>query len=203
MAPAARGATHQVEPEKQSRASLTGPGGPFEIVEEEVLGARVPVFKHRLRSLREMLARSADHGDKSYIVFGERRISYAEHAGQVACVAAALREQYSIQPGDRVAILAANCPEWVIAFWAVVSCGGIVAALNGWWTADEIRYGLAHSEPSLLIGDEKRLSRIRGEDGSVELGVPVVEMESGFQALLDHAPVAALPDARSRKTMAV
>ena len=36
-------------------AKLTGPGGPFELVEETVLGERMQVFKNRMRSLREML----------------------------------------------------------------------------------------------------------------------------------------------------
>ena len=31
-------------PQEEIRAQLTGPGGPFEIVEEEVLGTRLPVF---------------------------------------------------------------------------------------------------------------------------------------------------------------
>jgi long-chain acyl-CoA synthetase len=179
-----------VEPRDEVRAQLTGAGGPFEMVEEEVLAARVPVFKNRLGSLRELVARSRDHGDKPYIVFGDTRLSYAEHTDRVASVAAALRDQYGIQPGDRVAILAANCPEWVISFWAVVSCGGIVAALNGWWTADEILYGISQAEPSLIIGDSRRLERIR----DAKLDIPVVEIEAGFQALVDSAPEAAWPD---------
>ena len=68
-----------------------------------------------------------------------------------------------------MAILAANCPEWVITFWATVSLGGIVAALNGWWTSDEVRYGVENSEPvdkelwllaqfaaKLLVGNDQR-----------------------------------------------
>ena len=38
----------------ESIAKLTGPGGEFELREEDVLGARVPVFANRARSpLRE------------------------------------------------------------------------------------------------------------------------------------------------------
>jgi len=48
------------------RARLTGPGGPFEIAEEEVLGERMRVFKQRARSLRDLLRASAAQGDKEY-----------------------------------------------------------------------------------------------------------------------------------------
>jgi acyl-CoA synthetase (AMP-forming)/AMP-acid ligase II len=172
------------------RAKLTGPGGPFEIVEEEVLGERMRVFKNRARSLRELLAASAAHGDKEYLVHGERRVGYAQHLARVGSVAAALRERYGIAKGERVAILAANCAEWPIAFWATVSLGGVVAALNGMWTADEIGFGVADSAPRLLIGDRARLERAR----DLGLDVPTLEIESQFAELLGHAPGAALPD---------
>src|SRR5262245_51502069 len=171
-------------------ARLLAPGAPFEIVEEEVLGERMPVFRNRRRSLREILAASAAHGKRDYVVHGGRRISYADHLGLVASTARALRDLYGVRPGDRVAILAANCPEWIVAFWASVSLGACVAALNGWWTGDEIAYGVARSDPRLLIGDRKRLARVAGQD----LGVPVLEIESGFGKLLRFAPDAKLPD---------
>jgi acyl-CoA synthetase (AMP-forming)/AMP-acid ligase II len=169
------------------RGRLTGPGAPFEIVEDEVLGERMQVFKNRPRSLRELLVQSAAHGEKEYLVEDARRIRYADLQQHVASLAAGLAERYGIGKGDRVAILAENRIEWPLSFWATVSLGGIVAALNGWWTADEIAYGLADSQPKLLIADKKRLARA----GKVD--VPVLEIESGFGALLGHAPGAALP----------
>ncbi len=173
---------------EELRARLTGPGAPFEIIEGTVLGERMRVFKTRPRSLRELLVASAAHGEKEYLVQGDRRISYAAHLKQVASVAAALRERYGIGKGDRVAVLAENRVEWPLAFWATQCLGGITAALNGWWTADEIAYGIADSEPKLLIADRKRLER------AGKLGLPVLEIESGFAELLSHAPGAALPD---------
>jgi acyl-CoA synthetase (AMP-forming)/AMP-acid ligase II len=177
-----------VSAREELRARLTGPGGMFEITEETVLGERMRVFKNRPRALRELLAQSAAHGEKEYLVEGERRITYAEHVKRVASVAAALRERYGIGKGDRVAVLAENRVEWPLSFWATTSLGGIVAALNGWWTADEIAHGIADSEPKLVIADRKRLAR------AGKLGVPVLEIESEFSALLEHAPDAPLPD---------
>ncbi len=173
---------------QEIEARLSAPGSPFEIATELVLGEPMRVFARRKRSLRELLAESAAHGDKSYVVHAERRISYRAHLQQVASLAQVLREQVGLRPGERVAILGENHPEWIAAFWAVVSSGGIVAALNGWWTEDEIRYGLELSEPRLLIADRKRLSRLRGDPG-----VPVIEMEGECRALLERHPAAELP----------
>ena len=119
------------------------------------------------------------HGDKEYLVYGDERVSYAQAFARASAFAHALRERYEVKPGDRVAILAANRPEWVLAFWAAVSVGGVVAALNGWWTEDEIRYGVGDADPAVLIGDRARLARLRGQGP----GVPVLEIESQFAAL--------------------
>jgi len=169
-------------------AGLTGPGGIFEITEEDVLGERMQVFKDRKRSLRQLLEESAMHADKEYLVLGDRRITYAEHLRLVASAAQELRQRYGVEKGDRVAILAENHLEWVIAFWASVRLGAIVSALNGWWTADEIEYGIELSKPKVLIADRKRLARVR------EPGVPVIEIESDFGSFLGNAD-AAMPDA--------
>jgi acyl-CoA synthetase (AMP-forming)/AMP-acid ligase II len=170
-------------------ARLTGPGSPFEVVTEPVLGEPMGVFKQRRRSLRELFAASAAHGDKHYIVNGERRISYRQHVDEVGSLAKVLREDYGIRHGDRVAILGENHPEWIASFWAAVSSGAIVAALNGWWTEDEIRYGLGLSQPSVLIADKKRLARLSGDPG-----VRVIEMESECRGFLTRHPRAELPD---------
>jgi acyl-CoA synthetase (AMP-forming)/AMP-acid ligase II len=172
------------------RAQLTGPGGPFEVIEAEVRGQRMPILKNRIPSLRHMLAGAAAHGDKEHFVQGDWRIGFREFVGHVGSVARALQEKHGVQKGDRVAILAANCAEWAIAYWATVSLGGIVASMNGLWTTDEIEYGTRHSDPRLLIGDRKRLERVKGS----RLGVPILEIESGFASLLGHAPGAPLPD---------
>ncbi|TFV64291.1 long-chain fatty acid--CoA ligase [Geodermatophilus sp. DF01-2] len=137
-------------------SGLTGPGGPFELTREEVLGAPVTVFANRARSLGELLSASVQHGDRDYLVTADRRISFAEHARQVASLARVLREEHGVRPGDRVGVLAANSPEWVVTFWATVSLGAVAVGYNSWWSAAEVEYGLAHTTPKVLVADAKR-----------------------------------------------
>ncbi|MCH2170220.1 acyl--CoA ligase [Myxococcota bacterium] len=177
------------ELENKVISNLTGPGGPFEIVEEEVLGERVKIFKERAGSLREVLEKSAAQGDAEYLVCGERRITYQQHLELVGSLARALSDRYGVGPGDRVAIAAENHPEWIMTLWASLSLGAIVAAFNGWWARDEMLYAIEHAEPKVIIGDRKRLARMEG----AAVTVPIVEIESEFQELLEHAPGAPLP----------
>ena len=173
-------------------AQLLSPGAPFELAEEEVLGERVRVFANRARSLRDVLLRGREFAGAEYMVFREadreRRFTFEDHEKLVASAAAAFADRFGIGPGDRVAILAANCPEWIVSFWAIVSLGAICVGLNGWWTEDEIRYALGHSKPKLLIADEKRAARITGDPG-----VPILIVEDDFDALLREYRSAELP----------
>ncbi len=178
----------------KAEAELLAPGGAFETETVDVLGERIDVFKNRARSLRELVANSVGYGDAEYLVFTdgatERRITFVEHERGVASVAAALRDRHGVGAGDRVAILAANCPEWIVTFWATVSLGAVAVGLNGWLTGPEIRYGISDSEPTLLVADAKRLARLGGDDP----GVPTVVIDEEFDALWHHDLDAALSD---------
>lgn len=171
---------------------LTGPGGMFELTTEEVLGQPAAVFVNRVRSLREMVANTANFGDREFLVLEDQRLTFDDFIARVAEAATALRQR-GISHGDRVAIFAANCPEWVVSFFAATSIGAVVSAYNGWWTADEVDYATELSEPSLVIADRPRLER----SGSGQTGAPrlVIEddwadfMASGAGATLDDIDV--------------
>jgi acyl-CoA synthetase (AMP-forming)/AMP-acid ligase II len=173
---------------------LLGPGGFFETTVEVVGGEPMTVFANRLPNLRAALEAAGAFGDRDYVVFADREhrrvITHAEHRRAVASVARVLREEYGVQPGDRVAILAANCPEWIVTFWATVSLGAIAVGLNGWWVGDEIRHGLADCTPSVLVADRKRLDRL-GDDGP---GVPTIVIEDDFDRIWHAHPDEPLPD---------
>ena len=170
--------------------TLTGPGQPYEMTEETVLGERVAVLRQRPRSLRQVLVDGcAAYGQDDCYVFDDgERITFAQLEVLVASVATSLRQRYGIGPGDRVAICAANCPEWLLTFWAVASLNAVVVAMNGWWTGTEMRNAIALTEPSVLLMDEKRLARLEGE-----VGVPVILIERDFTELMKAADVP-LPD---------
>ena len=98
------------------------------------------------------------------LVFGERRLSYREYAGQVDRVARALLAQ-DIQPGDRVAILLPNWPEFAFAAIACISVGAIAVMLNIRLSAEEIDYQLRDSGAKLLLAAKD----FKGRDFAADL----------------------------------
>ena len=77
---------------------LTAAGAPFELVDEEVLGSVMPVFKNRERSLGQLLRDSVAHGDRDYLVTATSRLSFAEHAARVASLAVVTRSVATWSP---------------------------------------------------------------------------------------------------------
>ena len=133
---------------------LLGPGAPFELVMEDRGGFAVPVFTHRPTSVVEVLRAGADrYGDRPYLVFPERTLTFESVVPAVAHLATGLRTRFGVRGGDRVAIGAANCVEYALLFWAVASLGASTVGLNGWWTGSELAYAVQLTEPRVVLAD--------------------------------------------------
>ncbi|MFM8353345.1 MAG: class I adenylate-forming enzyme family protein, partial [Gammaproteobacteria bacterium] len=137
---------------------LTGPGGAFEIRKVPVRGIAINAYANAPQSLRDVWLASAAHGERDYLVYEDTRITYREAHAKVASIANWLVAQ-GVGSGDRVAIAMRNYPEWLLAYWATLSIGGVVVGVNAWWVGPELVYGLNDSKPKVLICDQERLTR--------------------------------------------
>jgi long-chain acyl-CoA synthetase len=144
----------------EATAVLTASGQPFEIEELTIRGVPTRTWKSAPATLRTVLELSKLHGDSTFLVYEDERLTFDEHFAQVASLAHQLVDRFGIRKGDRVAIAMRNLPEWIIAFWAAIGVGAIVVPLNAWWTAPELAYGLRDSGTTLVVTDEERRQRI-------------------------------------------
>ncbi|MEM9254746.1 MAG: class I adenylate-forming enzyme family protein [Pseudomonadota bacterium] len=158
----------------EARKALCEPGQLFEIEEIEVDGINLKTWKHAPATLRELWLQSAPHGDSEYLVFGDDRWTYARAHEEVSRCARWMVD-HGISPGDRVAIAMRNYPEWMLAYWAVVSVGAVAVGINAWWVSEELAYGLNDSAPKLYICDSERLERYQSvREETPQMGVVVV-----------------------------
>ncbi|HET8936875.1 MAG TPA: class I adenylate-forming enzyme family protein [Polyangiales bacterium] len=165
----------------EATTMLQAAGGPFETVNEQVLGRNVKVFKTRERSMREKVANAAVHGAKEFLIYEDRRITFTEFVELTWGAAHVLLDEYGLRRHDRVGILAYNRPEWLIALFGVAAVGGITVGLNGWWTSDELLYGLNDSGCRFLIVDELLWERV----------APLIDQVPSLEAVFfigDNAP---------------
>ncbi len=140
---------------------LTGPGGRFEVTTtSENDGRPMKVYKDRLPHLRFVSeVFGAAHGTAEFAVYGDRRITYSTFLDEVNALSAWFASKAIIK-GDRVGVLSANNPQWCASFWAAVDMGAVLVGFNGWWSTEEIVYGLNHSGTRILVVDSKRFERL-------------------------------------------
>ena len=139
-------------------AALTAPGEPYELEDVELYGRTCRAFRHAPPTLRDLFDES--RSDLPFLVYDDERLSFEKAWGEACRLGALLVEQYGVRHGDRVAISMRNYPEWIIAFMAVTSVGGVAVAMNSLWQPNELAYGLENSGSKVLLADEERLERL-------------------------------------------
>lgn len=144
-------------------ARVTAPGSPLEVGEIEIDGLRLPAFTRAPPTLNAYFAQfCALHGDKTFLVDGERRLSFAETYDAARQMAGGLVEGWGLRPGERVAIAARNSANWAIAYMAVLLGGGCATLLNGFWTGQEMADGIDLADCPLVLADDTRADRLEG-----------------------------------------
>ena len=153
-------------------ARLTS-AGEFELVEDASGEYPLKVYRYAPPSLRALLESTRHFGDRTFFIYGEEEISFAEHFSKVAALAHHLHAM-GVGKGDRIAIGMRNYPEWSISFWACQAIGAVAVAINAWWTGPEIAFALEDSTPSALLIDGERLERL----------APLISATPGVKAIV-------------------
>ena len=114
-------------------------------------------------TLQSLLNYSTEHfADQPSVSFVEGTpITYSELRIQIDLVSDILFS-LNLKKGDKVALLSHNMPNWVIAYFAVVSNGLIIVPILPDFNREEIENVLTHSESKAIFISERLLSRIEG-----------------------------------------
>ncbi|TEX50993.1 MAG: 4-coumarate--CoA ligase family protein [Actinomycetales bacterium mxb001] len=79
-----------------------------------------------------------------------RSYTYGQLAMLINCLAGGLASR-GLGPGDTIAIMAPNLPEYAIAFHGAAVAGVAISTINPTYTAEEVRFQLRDSGAKLLI----------------------------------------------------
>src|SRR5579872_996185 len=108
------------------------------------------------------LSRASDKQDEPFLwAKGEgewRSINWAEAARQVASLAASLR-RIGLEPGDRVALVSENRPEWLISDLAIMAAGCVTVPTYTTNTARDHSHILGNSGARAVIVSTQKLAR--------------------------------------------
>lgn len=87
---------------------------------------------------------------RTAVVCGKDRFTYAQFAERVSKLAGALRKA-GVQPGDRVAFLSTNCHRLLEAYYGVIEAGAVLLPLNIRLAPQELAYILNDSGARVLF----------------------------------------------------
>ncbi|MEC7174666.1 MAG: AMP-binding protein, partial [Actinomycetota bacterium] len=98
------------------------------------------------------LRRVGDHPDRPALIDGVsgRTYSFAELSDVIHCLAGGLVAR-GFAPGNTLALMAPNLPEYAIIFHAVAVAGGVVTTVNPTYGADEVAFQLRDAGATELV----------------------------------------------------
>ncbi len=144
----------------------------------------------------DWLAKQADIRPKKLAlvdVATNRRYTYAEFHERASRFAEFLREEWRLQPGDRIALLANNSSDYFEILWGCAKAGVILVCLNWRLAVPELEYTMRDSTPVALIYDPpfgataQTLKKILDLKLMMCLGQEAPQGEWMYETALSHA----------------
>ena len=152
---------------------LVAEGQPFEVepyAHPQFGGVEMPVFKGAPPSLAHYFAHFCnEHKDLEFLVDGDIRLTFGQSWEAATHVAAGLATTHGVKKGDRIGIAARNSANWIVAYMGIIMAGGCATLLNGFWSGDELAYGVRLAECDLVLADAGRAKRLEGTDHGAKI----------------------------------
>lgn len=103
--------------------------------------------------LHEVLEQAGKNDAKPAVYHNDESISYRQLYASIENTASALYE-YGIRKGDRVCLFVNNSIAYIILYYAIWRCGGVVVALNTESKSRDVNNWISHSDAKLFIFDK-------------------------------------------------
>lgn len=110
---------------------------------------------------RETVNKFGNHN--AYSFAGEKARTYREAGREIDALSAFL-EKLDIKPGDRVAILSTNMPNWSSAYFSVTFMGAVAVPVLPDFSATEVANVLNHSGSKAIFVSSSLLPKIEGSE---------------------------------------
>ena len=144
-------------------AELMAPGAEFELVERDVHGTKMRVFKNAPENLVVAIEKSRKFADREFVVSDTYRVTFGEFFDRVDALAGFLQTEIGIQKGQHVAVGMKNSADWMVAFTAIMKIGAVAVLLNSKIEALSMLHAVEDGDCVYLICDDRRLEMLRSQ----------------------------------------
>jgi len=122
---------------------------------------------------------TTDRGERVALVFEDEEYSYQRLDALTDGLAATLAAR-GVGAGDRVALMSANRPEWIVAVRAIWRLGASVVLFSPAWKQAETEHALTITEPAHAVGDHPVLAGL----------MPMLSLDHPIEPLEDAQEIA-------------
>jgi HIP---CoA ligase len=127
-------------------------------------------------TIPQMVLSAADRfGEAEAIVDGPLRLTFTQVVERIRCAAGAFTD-LGVGEGERVAIWAPNCAEWIIAAFGLLTAGGVLVPVNTRFKTEEAGDIIGRSGAKAVLVEKGFL----GQDYTAPAGIPVIDLKSDF-----------------------
>ena len=133
------------------------PAAAEDLVERRLAHATVRVYPGQAETIVDALDRVAGErpGAPAVAELGGRALTHGGFREETEGIAGALQQRFGVEAGDRVALLAANGLDFLLAFVAVLRAGAVAVPLNTKYTTPELAHQLEQSRARVLLAEKE------------------------------------------------
>lgn len=120
----------------------------------------------RRASVYENLAeRAAQHPDRVAVDYYGTRVTYGELKREADALAGFLQKRCGVAKGDRVLLYLQNCPQFIIAYYAILRADAVVVPVNCMNRREEVRHYVDDSQAAAAIVGQELFREVEGLEG--------------------------------------
>lgn len=98
--------------------------------------------------------------DKPALDFYGQRLSFRQLQAEVDALAGYLQQRCGVRRGDRVLLQMQNCPQFVIAFYAILRADAVIVPVNPMLLRDELRHAVEDSGATVALCAQELLPEL-------------------------------------------
>ncbi|MCF8590136.1 class I adenylate-forming enzyme family protein [Gordonia liuliyuniae] len=165
-------ANESVAAYREIEAELTGPDGPFAVIDTVVGGETMRVYRDTPTSFDEVFAEAvSEYADDTLFVEDGVSYTYRQVSDAAGLLAGSLVRDHGVADGDRVGIAMKNRMAFVVSLVAIGRCGAIAVLFNGRESEGELAGAVADAACVVIVADDERAAKIRTRDKETDLVV--------------------------------
>jgi len=119
----------------------------------------------RVSIYQNLAERAAEHPERIAVDYYGTKVTYGELEREADALAGFLQQRCGVRKGDRVLLFLQNCPQFMIAYYAILRADAVVVPVNCMNKREEVRHYVEDSQAATAIVGQELYPEVHGLEG--------------------------------------